>query len=109
MAGRNSFAKLRAAMSPEAQERVKQKAHLLREEMDLAELRKARQLSQEELAQVLSIGQASVAKMEKRADMYVSTLRRFVEAMGGNLDIVARFPDHSIPIKKFEDLNTDKR
>ena len=91
-------------MSPEARERVKQKAHLLREEMDLAELRKARRLSQEELAQVLSIGQASVAKMEKRADMYVGTLRRFVEAMGGNLDIVARFPDHSIPIKKFEDL-----
>ncbi|MBI4804808.1 MAG: XRE family transcriptional regulator [Desulfovibrio sp.] len=105
MAGRNSFAKLRAAMSAEAQERVKQKSNLLREEMDLAELRKARRLSQEELAQVLSIGQASVAKIEKRTDMYVSTLRRFVEAMGGSLDIVARFPDHSISIKKFEDLN----
>jgi len=105
MAGRNSFAKLRAAMPVEAQERAKQKAQALREEMDLADLRKARQLSQEELAQVLNIGQASVAKLEKRADMYVSTLRRFVEAMGGNLEIVARFPDHSIAIKKFEDLN----
>ncbi len=104
MAGRNSFSKLRAAMPLEAQERATQKAALLHEEMDLAELRKARQLSQEELAQMLHIGQASIAKMEKRADMYVSTLRKFVEAMGGSLDIVARFPDHNIHIKKFEDL-----
>ena len=105
MAGRNSFAKLRSAMSPEAQTRAKEKALLLRQEMDLAELRRARQLSQEELAQILDIGQASVAKLEKRADMYVSTLRRFVEAVGGDLEIVAKFPDHSIPIKHFEDLN----
>jgi len=92
-------------MSLEAQARAKEKAVLLRQEMDLSELRKARQLSQEELAQVLNIGQASVAKLEKRADMYVSTLRRFVEAVGGDLEIVAKFPDHSIPIKHFEDLN----
>ena len=73
--------------------------------MDLAELRRARRLSQEELAQVLDVGQASIAKLEKRTDMYVSTLRRFVEAIGGDLEIVAKFPDHSIPIKQFEDLN----
>ena len=54
---------------------------------------------------MLGIGQACVAKMVSRADMYVSTLRRFVEAMGGNLEIVAKFPDHSISIKKFGDLN----
>ena len=83
MAGRNAFSKLRGAMSPESQERAKQKALSLREEMDLAELRKAMRLSQEELASALKIGQASVAKLEKRADMYVSTLRRFIEAMGG--------------------------
>jgi predicted transcriptional regulator len=75
--------------------------------MDLAELRNAMQLSQEELANSLCIGQASVAKMEKRTDMYVSTLRRFIEAMGGELDIVARFPDHSIHITTFSQIRED--
>uniref|UniRef100_A0A7C4EHR4 Helix-turn-helix domain-containing protein n=1 Tax=Fundidesulfovibrio putealis TaxID=270496 RepID=A0A7C4EHR4_9BACT len=101
MAGRHPFAKLREAMSLEGQERVRCKAEALRQDMDLAELRRARRLSQQELAQTLNIGQASVAKLEKRTDMYVSTLRRFVEAMGGELDIVARFPDHSITIDTF--------
>ena len=85
MAGRNSFAKLRAAMTPEAQERAKQKAVLLREEMDLAELRKARRLSQEELAQVLNVGQASVAKIEKRADYACEHIAAFCGGYGGKL------------------------
>ncbi|MHC1790953.1 XRE family transcriptional regulator [Solidesulfovibrio sp.] len=107
MAGRNSFAKLREAMSPESRERARGKAVALRQEMDLAELRNAMQLSQEELASSLHIGQASVAKMEKRTDMYVSTLRRFIEAMGGELDIVARFPDHAIHITTFSQIRED--
>jgi DNA-binding transcriptional regulator YiaG len=107
MAGRNSFATLREAMSPESRERAREKAVALRAEMDLAELRNAMQLSQEELANSLCIGQASVAKMEKRTDMYVSTLRRFIEAMGGELDIVARFPDHSIHITTFSQIRED--
>ena len=72
--------------------------------MDLAETRRALKLSQEELAETLNVGQAAVAKLEKRADMYVSTLRRFIEAMGGELEIVARFPDHDVRIKNFRDL-----
>lgn len=79
-------------------------AQRLREEMDLAEVRRALKLSQEELAQTLQVGQAAVAKLEKRADMYVSTLRRFIEAMGGELDIVARFPDREVHIRNFSDL-----
>lgn len=104
MAGRHSFATLRAAMSPESRERARQKAVELRKEMDLAELRNAMRLSQEELARALKIGQASVAKMERRTDMYVSTLRRVIEAMGGELDIVARFPDHCISITSFSQV-----
>lgn len=107
MAGRNAFAKLREAMSPESRERAKRKALKLREEMDLAELRNAMRLSQEEIASALKIGQASVAKMEKRTDMYVSTLRRYIEAMGGELDIVARFPDHSIMINTFSEIREE--
>lgn len=55
-------------------------------------------------AAALQIVDDVTAKLEKRADMYVSTLRRFIEAMGGELEIVARFPDHDVRIKNFRDL-----
>ncbi|HLY54666.1 MAG TPA: transcriptional regulator, partial [Stellaceae bacterium] len=54
--------------------------------------------------EILHVEQPAVAKLEKRTDMYVSTLRRFIEAMGGELEIVARFPDHSVLIRSFGDL-----
>lgn len=104
MAGRHSFAKLREQLSPEARAKAGAEAQRLREEMGLAEVRRALKLSQEELAQTLQVGQAAVAKLEKRTDMYVSTLRRFIEAMGGELDIVARFPDREVHIRNFSDL-----
>jgi len=105
MAGRHSFAELRARMSPAAQAAAEAEASRLADEMDLAEVRRALKLSQDEIAQTLQIGQGSVAKMEKRTDMYVSTLRRFIEAMGGELEIVARFPDHSVRIRSFSGLS----
>jgi len=108
MAGRHSFAELRSRMTAEARAKAEAEALRLNEEMDLAEVRRARKLSQEEIAQALQIGQGSVAKMEKRADMYVSTLRRFIEAMGGELEIVARFPDHTVKIRNFSDLSDDQ-
>jgi DNA-binding transcriptional regulator YiaG len=109
MAGRNSFAELRARMPAESQAMAEAEARRLDEQMDLAELRRALKLSQEEIGQTLQIGQGSVAKIEKRADMYVSTLRRFIEAMGGELEIVARFADHSVKIKSFSDLNEKEK
>ncbi len=109
MAGRHSFAKLRASMTPDAQAKAEAEALRLGEEMDLAEVRRALRLSQDEIAQALQVGQGSVAKIEKRADMYVSTLRRFIEAMGGELEIVARFADHSVKIKNFADLSEKRR
>ncbi|HZC15159.1 MAG TPA: XRE family transcriptional regulator [Caulobacteraceae bacterium] len=104
MAGRHSFAALRARMTPEARAEAEAEARRLGEDMDLAEVRRALKFSQDEIAQTLQVGQGSVAKIEKRADMYVSTLRRFIEAMGGELEIVARFADRSIKIKNFADL-----
>ena len=86
---------------PEAQERARAKSEALESEMALAEVRRAMKLSQEELAAILHINQASVAKMEKRTDMYIGTLRRFIQAMGGELEIVARFPDRQIRIDQF--------
>ncbi|AHG43293.1 helix-turn-helix domain-containing protein [Pseudomonas syringae] len=107
MAGKK-FSALREKMSPEAQARGQEKFEQLRDELDLAELRRARMLSQESLAQLLQVSQGSVAKMEKRTDMYISTVRRFIEAMGGELIVTARFPDHAIRITQFSDLGKPK-
>ena len=74
-------------------------------EMPLHELRRARQLSQEQLAEELGASQPEISKIEHRTDMYVSTLRRFVEAMGGKLEIIARFPDGTVRITQFHELD----
>jgi len=73
-------------------------------EMPLNELRQARGLSQKMLAEVLHVQQPSIAKIEKRTDMYLSTLRSHIEAMGGELDVIARFPEGSVKINNFTDL-----
>lgn len=70
--------------------------------MMLNQLREARQLTQVNLAEALQINQGAVSMMEKRTDMYVSTLRNYIEAMGGELKITAEFPDGSIQIEQFE-------
>lgn len=104
MTGRNSFDRLREKMTPEQRANAAAKAAILREEMTLAELRQARELTQENLGETLHVGQAAIAKMEKRADMYVSNLRRFIQAMGGELDIVARFPNGTVKIANFAQI-----
>lgn len=71
---------------------------LLAEEMTLRELRKARALSQETLAEMLGWRQGDISKFERRTDAYLSTIRRYVEAMGGSLDLVVSFPN-SKPVK----------
>ena len=91
-------------MSPKAQGIAKSKAQAMLREMPLNELRQARGLSQKMLADVLQVQQPSIAKLEKRTDMYISTLRSHIEAMGGELDVVARFPDGNVKISNFSDL-----
>ncbi len=98
------FATLRAKMTLESQARANEKAHAMLAEMPLNELRQARGLSQKMLAEVLHIQQPAIAKLEKRTDMYLSTLRSHIEAMGGELDVVARFPDGAVKISNFSDL-----
>lgn len=104
MSGRNSFDTLRAGMTPTQKKTLAFKTEALRADMTLAELRQARQLTQQTLSGTLNVGQAAVAKMEKRTDMYVGNLRRFVEAMGGELDVVARFPEGSVKISNFAEI-----
>ncbi len=67
---------------------------LAAEELTLAELREARRRSQAELARKLGVQQSAVSRIERRTDMDLSTLTGIVEAMGGTLEIIARFPDH---------------
>src|SRR5574341_1601021 len=98
------FRDLRAAMTPEHQKRAHERAQEMLAEMPLRELRHARNLTQEALAKVLHSKQAVVSKLERRADMYVSSLRSYVEAMGGELEIVARFPDGAVRIQQFGDI-----
>lgn len=99
------FSELRAQMSPESQARVEAKVQVLLAEMPLNELRRARGLSQKRLAEVLHVQQPAVAKMERRADMYISTLRSHIEAMGGQLEVVAHFPEGAVRISNFSDLD----
>jgi transcriptional regulator with XRE-family HTH domain len=98
------FAELRAKMSNESRARAHALYEEMAAEMALHELRRARGISQEELANVLRIKQPNVAKMEKRADIYISTLRATIEAMGGTLDIVASFPEGKVRIKNFSSI-----
>jgi predicted XRE-type DNA-binding protein len=94
----NKFSTLRSNMSDSAQAKATEKARAMLTEMPLNELRQARGLSQKMLAEALHVQQPSIAKIEKRADMYLSTLRSHIEAMGGKLEIIASFPDGSVKI-----------
>ena len=101
MTGHKSFKALGAKFDPAQRAKIDAAKLRLRREMTLAELRQARQLTQESLGETLHVGQPAVAKLEKRTDMYVGNLRRFVRAMGGELDIIARFPDGEVRISNF--------
>ena len=68
-------------------------AQLIAEEMSLRDLRKARKLTQKRIAKVLNLGQDGISRLEKRSDLLISTLRNYIEAMGGRLSLVAEFPD----------------
>jgi predicted transcriptional regulator len=103
MSGRHSFEKLRGTLSPEQRAESERLFVAMVEAMPLSQLRRARELTQVQLASILKIDQPAVAKMEKRTDTYVSTLRSYVEAMGGELRIQAIFPDGAVNISQFDD------
>lgn len=98
------YSALRMKMSPEARSRAEEQTRKLLQEMPLQELRQARKMSQEQMAKNLHIRQSNVSRIEKRTDMYISTLRDVIKAMGGDLEIVARFPDGSVRINQFVEL-----
>jgi transcriptional regulator with XRE-family HTH domain len=103
-----NFALLRAKRSPESLARTRALVEKYEAEMALDELRVAHQLTQEGLAEVLGMNQASLSKMERQTDMYISTLRSIIRAMGGHLRLEAVFPEGKVTISQFKDLKTTK-
>ena len=77
---------------------AKRVKELVAEEMTMRELRKARKMTQVELAKALGVKQEQVSRSEKRVDLHLSTLKRSVEAMGGTLTLIAEFPNGA-PVK----------
>lgn len=100
------FSELREQMSPKARAAAKAMTMTIIDEMPLNELRKAHDLAQGTLGDLLGMSQSEVSRLEQRSDSLISTVRRYVEAMGGQLDIVARFPDGDVRIRQFSDLKT---
>lgn len=97
------FSELRAKLSPERRKKNRQRANELLADMALAELRKAHDATQQEIAESLGIQQSAVSQMEHRTDATVSALRRYVEATGGELVLLARYPDGDVRIRQFDD------
>jgi DNA-binding XRE family transcriptional regulator len=100
------YNQLRAQLSPAAQQLAAKRKLELLDELPLQELRQARSLSQADLAEILNVRQSSISKIERQTDMYLSTLRRFIGAMGGTLDLVATFPDGKIKISQIHEIET---
>lgn len=96
------FNELRARMSPQAQARSIARAEGMLVEMELQALRKAKNMTQISVAQAIGVEQAAVSKMERREDMHISTLREYVKALGGELKLVASFPEGDIQVQPLE-------
>lgn len=98
------FKKLIDKLPDERQKAIRARIDAELEQLPLQELRHAQKLTQVQVAAALKMNQAAVSKMEHQTDMYVSTLRRFVAAMGGELKIIAQFPEGDILINQFEEI-----
>lgn len=98
------FDNLRRAMTPERQMRNKIKSRVLKQEIALRELREALELTQQQLASSLNMNQAAVSKFESQSDIYISTLRKILSAMGAELKIVAHFPEGDVVINQFNEV-----
>ena len=102
-----SLDKLRSKMPASRQARIAAHTEALLASLPLHEIRQARKLSQEELAARLKVKQAAVSKVENRADLYISTLRKHIEAMGGTLIIQAEFPEGRYQVETFTRIAGD--
>ena len=99
----HKWADIKAELKPATRKEIAAGAGGLAEELHLAQLRKAKGLTQDAMAELLGVSQAEVSKTERRAELYVGTLRKFIEAMEGELVLSARFKDGvEVPIRLTE-------
>ena len=103
-----SYNQLLDKVKPEVRKKAEVITKKLLLEMHLNELRKARKKSQTVIGKKLNIKQAAISRIENRTDMYISTLRDYVKALGGELEIVARFQDMDVKIDQFKELAEQK-
>jgi DNA-binding transcriptional regulator YiaG len=99
-----SFDTLKTKLSPERKAKIEKRVQQALAEMPLAELRQARKVTQQQLAEALKIKQASISKMESQTDMYISTMRKYIQAMGGELEIIAKFPEGDVKVENFSHI-----
>ena len=104
MSGRHNFSELTRDFTPERRQRIDEMKRELVAEMPLHELRRAREMTQRDLARTLNVNQPAVSKLEQRTDVYVSSLRSYIEAVGGRLRIVAEFPEGEVAITNFSEV-----
>lgn len=100
-----NFKELEAKMSPQSRARAAARTQEMMAEMLLAEIRNLVGLTQEELATTLGITQPSLSKLENQDDMQISTLRRLIEALGGQMEIIAHLPKGDIRIAQFKEAS----
>ena len=103
MSERKAFSDLTKGISQERRAKIEVQKVELREEMALHDLRKAIGASQEVVAHSLGVKQPAIAKMERRTDIRIQSLRRMIEAMGGTLEISARFQNGKVRITNYND------
>lgn len=99
-----NWKEIRKNLGSEREARIKARLRVEIARLSLNQLREARSLTQTNLAELLGIPQGGVSRLERRADMYVSTLRNYIRAMGGELKITAVFPNGAVEISQFRDV-----
>ena len=104
MSGHRDFNELLLQFAPERQIRVDAEKSKLIGAIPLLELRAALASAQKELADTVDVNQPAAANLENRADLHISSLRNYVEALGGRLSIDAEFPQGDVPIDPDSDL-----
>ncbi len=109
MSGRRPFTELTKDFSPERRQRIDDMKRELLAEMPLHELRRALELTQRDLARLLNVNQPAISKIEQRSDVYISSLRSYIEAAGGKLKIIAEFPEGEVAITNFSEVGEVER
>ena len=104
MSGRHPFSELTKDFTPDRRWRINEMKRELVAEMPLHALPRDREMTQRDLAKTLQVNQPAVSKLEQRTDVYVSSLRSYIEAVGGKLKIVAEFPEGEVAITNFAEV-----